>query len=353
MSRWNGITAVSFDQAKNLFANSFNDVYNAKCIDVVRVRNGVLYAIIGKPLIGEKANGMPPAFRFDRMDSVSGYAKELRFLGTYGNVMSPVVNGSAELATVDISATYDDSLMGSVLVQLTHFPYKHGVPESEIRKCAGNEAKTASLVAEYAQFMIGKWEHTLGTALGGVTAQSNSAMGGWQWPVSDGVSSGETGYALYYGIDRSDADNANFRATVNVNPGDLTTPVLDKGISTCRLNGGYPDLAPCNLDVYIKVKGLIEQFTVVNYDSQWSKFGGDWCQLGGTKFLLDAYTPSGVLGLLDTSTFVFSMNEQGFETGFSKAEWTAAGYMLAVNSWCGLTCNNPKANYKFTNIPLT
>lgn len=353
MARWNGITSVSYDQAKNLFANSFNDVYNAKCIDVVRVRNGLLYGIIGKPLVGEKANGMPPAFRFDRMDSVSGYAKEIRFLGAYGNVMSPVTNGSAELATVDISSTYDSSLMGSVMVQLTHFPYKHGVPESEIRKCADSEAKTASLVAEYSQFMIGKWEHTLGTGLASTNEQSNSNLGGWQYPVSDGVSSGETGFATYFGIDRSDSDNANFRATVNTNPGDLTVSTLDKGISVCRLNGGYPDVAPCNIDVYVKVKALIEQFTTVNYDANWSKFGGDWVQLGGTKFLLDAYTPSGVLGLLDTSTFIFSMNEQGFETGFTEAPWTQAGYLLAVNSWVGFFCKNPKANYKFTNIPLT
>lgn len=331
MALWAG-TSIN----TTLLASAFNDIVNRNALDTVRKRNGLLYSILGKEL---RSGSTPGPWKFQKLGKVSGYAKELRFIGSY-DTMAPVANGAGEVAAA--TANYDADRIGGYSFDLTHYPYQYGIPESEVVKVAGSESKSASLLADYGQIVIGSWENTVGTALAGVDIQANATLGGWQFPVDDGNT-----YATY-GVTRTDAGNVNFRCSyINAATGELTLKKVDYANTLCINAGGSPDLLVCGAAVYTKLKAEVESYSHIVGDQTWSSFGGSYVQFGNVKLVLDAYATSTVAGLLDSSTFTFYLNEQGFQTGFQKADWLVSGYIISVDAWAALLCKMPKANAKF------
>ena len=338
---WTGTTLNN-----NVLAQVFNQLYNTKAIEMVRKENGLLYAILGKswrdanPKMGVK---------FERLEKITGNQIEVKLLGVLDTI-STVADGSAELATQ--TPTYTSNMFGSATFDLTHYAQTKGIPSSEYNRIQGKEAKTLKYVDDVFNQVMLSLEKTIGDGINGTAsnAPDRTHLGSWVYAVSDGVSSGETGYATY-GLDRSDSGNIDYRGTVTINTGDLTLGKIRALKNTIRTKGGKNQLGVAETSVFTKLQMLVEAYTEIESNEDWAQFGGEYVQYGKTRYVLDQRAPTQVLGILDPESFVFYQNMINFtEAGFIRAPHLVAGYVLPWECWCQLICVQPSRNGKLTGI---
>jgi hypothetical protein len=285
--------------------------------------------------------------QFERLERISGNQIEVKLLGALDSI-STVADGSAEIATA--TPAYTSNMFGSATFDLTHYAQTKGVPSSEYNRIQGKEAKTLKYVDDVFNQLMLSLENTIGTAINGTAAPARTTLGSWVYAVSDGVSTGETGYAVY-GLDRSDAGNIDYRSYVNITTGDLTLSKIRLVKNQNRIHGGKNQLGVCETSVYTKLQSLVEAYTVIESDADWQQFGGEYTQYGKTRFVLDQRSPTQTMGILDPESFVFYQNMINFtEAGFIRAPHLVAGYVLPWECWTQLICVQPSRNGKLTGI---
>jgi len=324
-------------------ASLFNKLWSMNAVPTIQTRNALLYAVLGKPYMGDAGA------EFERFTWIDGDKIEERVLGSLDTI-STVADGSAELAAATI--TYNDSMFGGMSWDFTHYFDVKGIPSSDYNRIRGSQAKTNSYIDDVFNQIVLSLENTMGTAIHAqVAGATNTVMGNWQHPVSDGTSSGETTYDSYGGITRSTAGNEQFQGNVNVSTGTLTLPKIRTAQNTVNGKGGNPTLGICGTTVMGIVQQLVEPYTVIKSDDDWTGFKGQWFQYGATKFAHDQRCSSGVLGLLDPTTFGMWMRKVNFtDSGFTKYPGVKAGYVLPWETFVQFLCKRPNWNYKFTGI---
>ena len=339
MALWNGTTLNN-----NVLAQVFNQLFNTKAIEMVRHENGLLYAILGKSWRDSNPN---VGTQFERLERISGNQIEVKLLGALDTI-STVADGSAELASS--TPAYTSNMFGSATFDLTHYAQTKGVPSSEYNRIMGKEAKTVKYVDDVFNQVLLSLENQIGNDLGGSNAPARTTLGGWQYAVSDGVSSGESSYSSY-GLARSDSANVDFRSYVNPNTGDLTLGKIRYVKNQNRVHGGKNQIGLAEISVFTKIQQLVEAYTVIESNSDWAEFGGEYVQYGKTRYIMDQRGPTGVMGILDPESWVFYQNMINFtEAGFIRAPHLVAGYVLPWECWCQLICLQPSRNGKLTGI---
>lgn len=330
----------------NETAMLINQLWNAKAIPMVRKKNGLLYAVLGK---GE-AGSTPMSMRFNRTSKTSGDEVQFNLLGALKTIAT-VADGAGETASWS-GTVIPTNVFGGVTLPLQHYADAEYFPGSELDRYQGDELRTRDWIADKMNYLMLSFENTYGTALNTSTAlvASRTEVCPWRHQISDGVSSGETGYTNY-GVDRSDSGNADFRGNNTVGIGDLTLAKIRTGQNTCITNGGNPTVGLAATALYGKVQQLVEAYTVVNYDEEWSKFGGAYVQFNNIKFILEQRMSTTEIGLLDPESWVFWQKNKNFtRAGIVPDPTKKDTSVLVWGAWQAMYCNKPNSNWLGTGV---
>lgn len=345
MALWNGTSINS-----TATAMLFNQLYNLEAINMISNRTGLLYLIRGKSKTEKDDYGGVRA-KFDKIKKITGNKIEVKLLGKLVDWTS-FTDITDEIATTTLANSAD--YWGAAEFNLGHFGYTHPIPDSEMDRIRGDEAKTRSFLGEVFKMLMASKEKYLATnlnATGAGVGGSRTVLGSWVHACSDGVTTGETDYATYGTISRTDSANADFRSYVVGSVGDLQLDDIQGAINQVRVYNGSPDLAPCGLTVYNKVQKLIQPYSQVDYDEKMAKFGAPHVRFAGVNFCLDGYTPSGIMGLLDSESWVWYEKETPFtQSGVMLDPSRNATHIAKFNSWEQVICIRPKSNAKLTGI---
>ena len=347
MAIWAGATVNT-----NELAAVFNQLANKKLVPMVRRHSPLFTLLTGEADSGFLFDGKTnpyAAFKAQRMRKITGHNIEVRLRGALLSGLATVADGSAEYATA--TPDYGSAKYGAAEFAITHYAHNVAFPSHEIDRFAGDEAKTMDWIDDEFEGLALGIAKEVETQIGGANATSRTQLGGWQYAVSDGVSTGETSYATYGLIDRSDSGNADFRGNNDVTGGTLTTAKIRAQRLLCNARGGQPNLGVAGRTVYDIVYALVEPYAHVTYDEKMAEFGSENVKYQGVTYLFDNYTSSGVLGLLDTSTFMFYMKDKNFVKSYvQNAPWLVASDVLNYELWCQLVCMKPNSNAKLTSI---
>jgi hypothetical protein len=323
----------------NELASVVNQIFGVKGISMVTKRNGLLYKVLGKQTMTEGKYG--PEVKFERLNKITGKAVEVPLIGA-SRTISTVANGSGEFDS--ITPSYDADAFGAFEVKLAHYADSQGIPGSEYERFKGKEAKTLDYIGDRIMpYLIESWRKTLGTSVNQETnAPSDQYLGSWEYMVDASNT---------YGLDRSDAANAAFRGKVNASVGTLTLATIDDYQNQIMEEDGFPDIGVCSRAVYGYLRQLVQPYSQVEYDEDMAKFGSPYVGYAKTVFCLDAYTNSGTLGLLDSSTFAMWMHESGLSTdGILKDVTKKHAYVLHWTAWAQFLCMEPRKNAKLQGI---
>jgi hypothetical protein len=371
----------------SLLSSVFNKLYSAKFVNVVRKKNGLLYAVLGK----EETGATPGLESFENLNVTNGNKIEVRTMGKLRTVAT-VADGSAEVGAA--TYTYDNNIFGSFVLDYTHFADILPIPESEFVKISGSEAKTASYIDDLFNHVIYSLENTMGNALTAYQATSasttvwstgtTSVMTSIFNAVGDGVSTYTSTNVNYfhptqdiyqskgYGlIDRSDAANSIYRSATyggsleaSAGSGQLTLSKIYTLQQRIIANGGMPKVALADALVYGYVQNLTSSAARVDYDdsSMWNAFGGVHLTAFGQKYILEQrlgnvagstshLTSTGALFMLDPTTWKFFKNDRNLTTsGILRDPSRVAAMVLPYGSFTQLVCADPSKNGKMIGI---
>lgn len=327
-----------------LGANAFNKLYSYNFIPAIVDRNAFLYMALGKSFMG--SDGLPSFERLVR--DFNGPNIEGRFLGSLDTI-STVSQGTNEVASD--SGTYNADHFGNTFFPWTHYYQNKKIPSTDYNRIRGDEAKTKNYVQDVMQAITLSMENTLGTAVNAAVAGATETVcGNWQHAVSDGVSTGETGYATY-GFDRSDSANSWARGINTVTTLQLTVPKIRTVKNGIAGNNGFAKVGIAGTTVYGIVQALADQYTWVESDPDWMDFTGEYVGIGKTRFMLDQRATSGVLGLFTPETWTAYQRMINFtESGIVRNFATAASYVLPWDMFFQVICWDPGKNGKLTGI---
>lgn len=326
-----------------------NQLWGAKAIDMVRDQNALWYALTGKRWL--ETNGVGGVqVKHERLNKISGYQVKLRLLGVLNSVAT-VADGSAELAAA--SRVWANNYFGAAVFDLTHYAQTDAIPSSEFNRIKGKEAETSGFVAERFNQIVLSLENTLGTAIHATTASgfARGTLGNFRHACSDGVSSGETSYATYGTLDRSDSANADIRGVVTPSTGILSMEKIQLHQNQIADNYRHPDIGVGDVTTITEIQGLLNGYTFIESDEDWKKFAGRYVQIGATRYLMDGKCQANLLYHINSDTWGLWENEMGLSTdGFFKDPNAVAGYIMPWEYWCAVICNRPKANGILTGI---
>lgn len=318
----------------------FNKLASRKAIAMVRKNHGLTYALLGKR---EKPSpdGMT---RFERQRSITGKKIEQRLLGA---LRTPAAIADAN-QTDAVTLTWDNDAWGAAEWELSHYSDTAPIPNSEFDRFRGDEAKTASFIDEFMEYLMLGFEKVWGTAihLTGASDPSRTVFGSVPYAI-EGKDGLWTDAADDYGtIARDDSGNADFRGQVQASTGSLTLAKIRTSMFAAAAYNGKPSVGVGNATILNKVHQLVENYSQVTYNDKWSEFGGEYVRYAGIDWLYDNDTPSGYAYLLTPETWRLYMNDTVpfTESGIILDPSKKATYVLPHQFWMQLICLHPAQN---------
>jgi len=344
MPLWDGSTLNT-----TALSTMFNLMYARKAIDIASSATPLLNLITGKSVKTQKFFKDRPAFQ--RVTNIGGNRIEVRLMGRLTPIPT-LMDGLQELALTDLQ--WQNDTFGSAQFDLTHYNTVFGVPSSEFARIKGNEAKTISFAGEKYNEIDASINDTLATALASQdVGATRTVMGNWQQAVSDGTTAGEAPFAVYGTINRADADNARYRGTVLGSAGPISLTRISRGRAAVRQNNGQVNLILAAVDVDEALKQLLETRATVFNSAEWGTYGAEALQYSGMAIVADQRQATGVVGMLDTDSFVFYNNNlDGIFQSRVMEEDNArrAARIIPIDMWTQLICTKPNSNYKLTGV---
>jgi len=321
----------------NILASAFNNLLSKKAVNFARDRYALLGALMGDPKTG--VGDADPMF--DKANKVSGNKHEIRLIGAIPTI-TPTASGSALVGSA--SGNYDVDAFGAFEFDLTNLPFTQDLPQTEIDKIAGDEAKTASwlddITNEYV--MPGFFDLINSKINSNTNAPSDTEITSWVHIIATDNT---------YGLDRTDSANANFRGNVNSSTGTLGLNHINGDKNTIATKGGLARLGIAGETVYGIVEQLIQPFAHVTYDADVAKFGATDAQFANIRWLLEADAPTQTYGMLDPRDWGFVMRKGKIETfGPERYMGLVAGYRMQFYTAVQLYCKNPRKNVRRTGI---
>ena len=323
----------------------FNQLANKKALPMVRKKNGLAYAILGKMEVGSTPGA---GTGFKRLNKVTGKNVEVKLLG---KLPSPATVADAnQIDTASLTFTTD--YWGAAEFALAHYQYTHPIPDSEYDRFEGDEAKTLSYIDDVFDLIMLGYEKVWGTAFwvtGTSGAPSRTVLGSVPFAIAGNNTTGAADWAnngsSYGTITRTDSGNADFRGYYEGSIGDLTLAKIRDHKNQALLNGGMVTLGSSGATVYGKIQRLVEAYTEVKYDEEWSKFGGEYVRYGGISFTLDNYAASGCLALMEPESWGLWMKKHAMTHSGIVFDASRRGtWVLPTRVWMQLVCMAPSHN---------
>lgn len=328
MALWAGLTLNT-----NELANVFNKLYSKKAIPQAIKEVPLLNAFFGRR---DMSNSVA-AMRVGKINNVHGKDFEFKLLGSLPTPAT-VADGSAELATASVG--YDSDIHAAATVAISHWAYTHGVPASDYDRFKGSEAKTENWIDEVMDYIRGGYDNVLQTALHATDAPDRTHFGGWQVPVDSSTA--------YAGVTRSDAGNADFRAT-ETSVGLVTVKKIQTTKNTVRANGGKLTVGCAEITMFTHLQQLAQGYSQAVASTSKSEWGADAVNIGGIDWILDDYTTDGVMGMFDPRWWQLIATDEPFaEKGLIYNFTAVDGYVLPTKSWLQNVCVRPNCQAKYT-----
>ena len=334
----------------NESANLINQLHNTKAIAMVRRKNGFLYEMLGKPEVGKT----PGEVNWERTEKTSGRDVQFNLLGslkTIATVADGYAAGAGETSAWGGTVIPADTF-GGVTLPLVHYADAEYFPSSELDRYEGDELRTRDWIAQKIDYLMLSFENTFGNAINTTTAAvpTRTQICPWRHQISDGVSTGETGYVTY-GLDRNDSGNADFRGLNSVTGGDLTLQKIRTGKNTAATRGGNVRVGLAETTLYGKIQTLVDSYSHQTFDETWSNFGGEWVKYAGIRFILESRMGTGLVGLLDPDAWKLWWRQKNFtRAGIVLDPSRKATHVLNWEVWCALFCFKPNSNYLLTQL---
>lgn len=330
MALWAG-TSINSNETASLY----NKIADRMAIPMVVKANPLLYAFLGK---NDETNRSVAPLR--HVKSITGLNYEVTLLGALATPAA-VADGSAELAAS--TASYDADRLGGAEFAIAHYALTFGVPNSELDRFAGSEYKLGSYVKEHAEYMGFSYEKVLSTAIHADVAPSRAAFGGWQYAVDDG--------GTYGTIDRTDAANADFRGLVNDTFGEVTLDKLNYESNRARANMGKVSIGVAGTTLFSKLQNLVQGYSQATYSPDAAMFGSPHVVYSGIKWLLDANTTAGIMGMFDPRWWDVIRKTVPFtSSGMILDPGAEAAHIVKTQLWMQNVCRKPNANIKLSAV---
>lgn len=339
MALWAG-TSLNTNETAFLF----NKLATRKAIAMVRKNHGLTYALLGK----REAPSPDGMTRFQRLQTITGNKIEQRLLG---NLRTPATLADAN-QTDAVTLSWDNDAWGAAEWSMTHYTDTVPLPNSEMDRIRGDEAKTASFIDEFLEYVMLGYEKKWGTDMhrtgysGGVGDASRILLMSVPYAI-EGYDGAWTDAADDYGtIARDDSGNADFRGQVQSSVGTLTLAKIRTSMFATKAYNGTPSVGVGDGTVLNKVHQLVENYSQVTYNEKWSEFGGEYVRYAGIDWLYDNDTPSGYAYLLTPETWRLYMKSTApfTESGIILDPSKKASYVLPTQFWMQLVCLHPAQN---------
>jgi hypothetical protein len=267
----------------------------------------------------------------------------------------PSFSGLADSNQVDaVSLTWDSDAAGAATFEWAHYYHVEPVVHSEFTLMRGDDHKTLSWVEKVLKEKVVKgWEKTLGDAINGTAANSSrTAAGGWRYGASDGTSTGESSYATYGTLDRSDSGNADYRGNIQrLSDGLLTIDDFFALKVDIMADDGNPTFAVVGATGFKKMeKELRGQAMLPQKD--WDAFAGDKLTCHGITICFESRCGETELGMFDPNALAIYLEEDGIDMEWEKAGgvYKGAKYVMPIHAWTAFIVECPSHTGKVTNI---
>lgn len=316
----------------------FNRMIQTRTVEVVRKNVATLYALMGKREIGA-----PPGISaYNKVQNITGNKVEIRLMGKAAAPAGLGIGIAAENAAD--AGVADDNIWANAEFTIAQYSHKQRIMRSELLRIKGSSAKTNNYVDEMMRHIDVGWQNVLGNAVvAAAVAPSDTAVG-------------SIGYAIdaantYGGIDRSVADNIDYRGVVNATAEIATLSIIRSAALQAEISGGHIKHVILGTALYEKLRSDVEAYVQTEYDAEMSAFGGRWFKVEGMIFIHDHRMPAGTIYGLDPNSWVIYVGQSGLFTSmdmiydFSKK----ASYVLPTYADIQLICKAPSHNFKLTN----
>lgn len=350
MALWNG-SRFNSDESTFLVNHIWRMQGPSKAI--VQKKRALAMMLLGKADIGGN-NPQTARVNWERSEYIEGHNYQRQLLGALrdsgsGSQLAMLADGSAEVALATID--YSDTDWGAAEWPLARRAKTTGLGSHQINRFKGNELRTTNYINEVMQREMLSWVKILNADLNSTTDADSSRTSFAGWPHAIADYSLEAAHATYGTIDRSDSANAVFRGTVGVGQGTLGFADVQHLQNRCRIAGGEPNIVVASLTPYEVMQQAVQGYSHVTYNEEMSKFGAQHFMFSGQTWLLENDAPSGTIGMLDSDTWIFVLNEMDFsQSGITHEPLLTSGYVLQYEIWYGWYCEHPAANGKLTGI---
>lgn len=340
MALWNGTTLNT-----NALSSNINKWFSNNAIPMVVKRNAFLYALKNKET---GPYGMAGS-RIKTAKMVNGNALNVRLMGKM-----PTFTGLADANQTDaLSISWVTDAFGAANFAWSHFYHPEPIVMSELKLIRGDEARTNGWLDDIMMKVTRGWEATLGDAINGTNTAARTTIAGWRWGSSDGVSTGETAYATYGTLDRSDSGNVDFRGNVRyLTGGDLKLDDFVALKTDILADNGNPDFSVVGQTGFLKLEQEIRgSVQIPNKD--WDAYRGDKMFSHGIAICFESRCGTTELGMFDSEALTLFLDEDGVNSSGLKdaaAIYKGVEYILPVHVWSQFVVTNPSNTGKITNI---
>lgn len=332
MALWNGTTFNN-----NKLASMTNSILWPNATSLTKRKCGFFYAVMGKKEVGSIVDG---AFKIPGVEEVTGLEHKIRFQGKVRTI--PTVSDGANEVTTPTN-TYVSDTFGAISFPLTHYIYREPIPESDWTLIRGKEAETQSYIQDVINMLAESVETQLANDMLSTGAQTRTALGGLETIVEDGNT---------WGLDRSDAANADHRSIVDDTAGDLDFERVGTMQNRITVAGGSGALGLLSTTEYTSFQALVRNQLHAMTTDDWDKFGGQFIKFANTIWVLEQRIPTAGEGFILSPEFwkIVKNSSPVNEGGIKEDPTMVDGYSLKIRLWIGLFCRKCNAQGKFQNI---
>ena len=327
----------------------------SQIVNLTRKRAAFLAAISGESkerimTYGNEEHTLQEYRGFD--SNIAGAEMEWTLMAPTG-VIVPTGGGAADFAA---RTPVYSTPFGTAKARLTRGPLWIDLADDEVRAVQGDVVKTKNLVEATMEYWSEKLGRTFACAVHGnndqgaftPADQTNTTCATWQYVVSSSTEWNVIGAPQtqsVYGVDRSQAANANFAGQLYATNGtSLRLTDLRTAITGIQATGATAKrFGILDQNGYTAVARLIETNAYANavvLKDNTMDYSGEYFTYGNVDFLLDAFAPPDIL-ISDPTTWKFVAKVDPLTSNFID-NVTAQG-VLSQKTYLmyGLQCKTP------------
>lgn len=349
MAKFDNLGAYAESLATQLGGFNVKQYLMSEALRVSRYANFTLHRMLGE-YVGGEGRGSTPNFK--RLKKVSNEVRVPLQMTLPGRMAGIARGGAAHTAAWTAAGAYADDHGGAAYVPVAEYVGRNAKGTDEVAFLDGS-AGAVDMEGFWRNLVLDDAENTFGTALWATAAPAANVLGGIPYAVDDGVTS-----AVYMGVDRSIAANADFRSYVESTAEPLSPEKIDyvaNYISTRTVPGGgaaIADTAVTGLTLFGRCQTIARSFSQGRMDAEFGKVGFKKVAIGDMVVGLDHRVPSGEFYLGDSRGCTVATNSsKGFVTllKFDIDPTTVASYMAMYQSLIQVIFHAPYTWGKLTN----